>query len=622
MATDSSERSTSTGLRRPGIDSGRRGHRTVPRPTDDPGTSGDGDAIGWGVATGWEATMHRDRSATSQPADDGERDRERERPRRRSFRILYVDSNDDVRSSVEDALAASYPVSTAGSLEAARSFLDRPVDCVVVAIDFVREVDDATAFFEFLEQVHPEPAVVLFGSTGDVDLLERLLSVPRASIVPRSPTATTPGPDDLEGLLSTLDEHYERSISDVRETVLEIARSLMSAAPDEIDVEIEWGLKLIGQRLDADRCLVFECDGGTLERRYSWSRTNRLDPVDTLPASEFPGFETGIESFEPFAIPADSRTGPGIDVPEGFVGTIQPDSDGGRWESAWNHSPYLAERDVESLLAVPIVVNWDLEGVLAIEQEARRPWPYSLRQQVKTLGELVGYTLNRERRRAELARHNDRLERFTAVVSHDLRNPLSVLKGYAELIEETGDPSYVDDVLESADRMEAMIDDLLELAREGAEVDDFRTVDLEDLVTSSWNGVDTEGATLETVGLGTVECDPGRLRQVFENLFRNSVEHGLSDRAEDGTDRVRIRVEGTTDGFAVEDDGPGIPPENRDLVFEEGFTGQDGTGLGLSIVETIVTAHGWAVEITDADLGGARFEFDTTGTGGRTRGIY
>ncbi len=119
------------------------------------------------------------------------------------------------------------------------------------------------------------------------------------------------------------------------------------------------------------------------------------------------------------------------------------------------------------MLAVPIVVDWELIGILVVEQETRRPWPRLLRQQIQTFGELVGYTLDRERRRRELARQNERLERFVSVVSHDLRNPLNVLSGYIELIEETGDPEHIEDVSMAADRMETMIEDLLTLARQG-----------------------------------------------------------------------------------------------------------------------------------------------------------
>ena len=60
-------------------------------------------------------------------------------------------------------------------------------------------------------------------------------------------------------------------------------------------------------------------------------------------------------------------------------------------------------------------------------------------------------------------------------------------------------------------------------------------------------------------------------------------------------------------GFAVADDGPGIPADDRDRVFESGYTTGDGTGLGLAIVKTIAEAHGWTVSVTESDAGGARF---------------
>jgi len=102
----------------------------------------------------------------------------------------------------------------------------------------------------------------------------------------------------------------------------------------------------------------------------------------------------------------------------------------------------------------------------------------------------------------------------------------------------------------------------------------------------------------------TFEGDPDRLRHVFENLFRNAVEHGGFD--------VTVRV-GCHDeqGIYVEDDGPGIPVEKRDEVFEPGHSSaRGGTGFGLTIVKRIVEAHGWELSITDGTDGGARFEIE------------
>jgi signal transduction histidine kinase len=62
-------------------------------------------------------------------------------------------------------------------------------------------------------------------------------------------------------------------------------------------------------------------------------------------------------------------------------------------------------------------------------------------------------------------------------------------------------------------------------------------------------------------------------------------------------------------GFYVEDSGPGIPPEKRDEVFEQGYSGDTGTGLGLAIVGRITEAHDWSVDIRESPEGGARFEF-------------
>jgi signal transduction histidine kinase len=87
----------------------------------------------------------------------------------------------------------------------------------------------------------------------------------------------------------------------------------------------------------------------------------------------------------------------------------------------------------------------------------------------------------------------------------------------------------------------------------------------------------------------------------LENLFRNAIEHGGED--------VTIRVGGLSDGFYVEDDGPGIPEDARDEVFEVGYsTSPNGTGFGLNIVKEIVEAHGWEIGVTAGMDGGARFE--------------
>ena len=207
----------------------------------------------------------------------------------------------------------------------------------------------------------------------------------------------------------------------------------------------------------------------------------------------------------------------------------------------------------------------------------------------------------RNRRKRQLERQNDRLDGFTSIVSHDLRNPLNVAQGQVELArmqEDLGRLEMVDDAL---DRMERLIEDLLTLAREGEEIGECQSVQLRELCERCWDGVETRSATLRVESSVTVSADPLRLRQVFENLFRNAVEHGGSG--------VTVRVGTTDEGFYVADDGGGIPPDQRQAVFQGGVsTGGDGAGLGLSIVDQVVTAHGWSIHATDSATGGARFE--------------
>jgi PAS domain S-box-containing protein len=217
-----------------------------------------------------------------------------------------------------------------------------------------------------------------------------------------------------------------------------------------------------------------------------------------------------------------------------------------------------------------------------------------------------------EFQKRQLERQNERLDRFASIVSHDLRNPLNIVDGHLELLESakpdgadevTIEAEQVDRMQQATERMSAIIDDALTLARQGKAITDTATVDLETVVADAWGNVDTAAATLESRVDASIVADRDRLLNVFENLFRNSIEHG----GEDVT--VTVGLLQDRDGFYVADDGPGIPDDEKESVLEHGYTtSADGTGLGLSIVTDIARAHGWTVEVTDSESGGARFE--------------
>jgi signal transduction histidine kinase len=204
-------------------------------------------------------------------------------------------------------------------------------------------------------------------------------------------------------------------------------------------------------------------------------------------------------------------------------------------------------------------------------------------------------------REAELQQERDRLERFANTISHDLRNPLTIAMTRLELAQEESDSEHVDMALTSLDRIEVLIEDILSLARNGKEIDDRQSIAVDGLAESCWEGVQTNGAKLEIDVDGTIQADRSRLRQVFENLIRNAVEHG--------GEGVAITVGKLEDGFYVEDDGSGIPADEREDVFELGHTtSETGTGFGLAIVNEIVQAHGWDIDVTEGMAGGSRFE--------------
>jgi PAS domain S-box-containing protein len=226
---------------------------------------------------------------------------------------------------------------------------------------------------------------------------------------------------------------------------------------------------------------------------------------------------------------------------------------------------------------------------------------------------LLHDSTHQRRRQKSLEHKNEQLERFASVVSHDLRNPINVARGYVDVARETEDLEPLDEVEYSFDRMEAIIEDVLTMAREGQEMNDPEPVELETVARDAWEHVDTGESTLEITGTMTIKADRNKLQRALENLLRNALDH--SEEAltitvgpiERDTGSSLIDRNGL--GFFVADDGPGIPEDERDKVLEAGYTtASDGTGLGLSIVQSIAEAHGWTIEITESAAGGARIE--------------
>ena len=216
---------------------------------------------------------------------------------------------------------------------------------------------------------------------------------------------------------------------------------------------------------------------------------------------------------------------------------------------------------------------------------------------------------------------------FVADASHELRTPLTVIRGQLEVLARQrevtpADVRHVDDVVRTEVlRMERLVDDLLLLARaDEGELLRPTALELRPFVTELFDALTLTAERrfeLGDVPDGVLRADEDRLAQVVRNLARNAIEHTGPDGL------VRLRVTTRPRGWieiAIEDDGPGIPLEQRDRVFDRFHRvdssrarGKGGAGLGLAIARAIVEAHGGRIRAGVSPEGGARVAFELPG---------
>jgi signal transduction histidine kinase len=290
-----------------------------------------------------------------------------------------------------------------------------------------------------------------------------------------------------------------------------------------------------------------------------------------------------------------------IEGPEGVLVVDDAVAEG------WEDDPAYEAYGLGCYLGSRIELEGELYGTLCFASDDPRGASFTNAEQtfVELLTEWLHYELQHQRDKARLEEKNEQLEEFTSIVSHDLRNPLAAAQGYLDVARANTDLDRLDDVAKEHERMERLISELLVLAREGELVDEREPVGLGRLFEEAKQAADEDEIEVTVVDEFVFSADRDRMRQVVENLLRNAQEHA-SD--EDGA--VTVTAGTTEDGFYVADDGPGIPAEEREQVFESGYsTAHNGTGFGLSIVERVAEAHGWTVTVEESESGGARFVF-------------
>jgi two-component system OmpR family sensor kinase len=271
----------------------------------------------------------------------------------------------------------------------------------------------------------------------------------------------------------------------------------------------------------------------------------------------------------------------------------------------------------------PLEQMGETAGAIAAGDLSRRVEPANTRTEVGRLGLALNGMLARiEEAFAERRASEERLRRFAADASHELRTPLTSVRGYAELFRRgaADDPAALRNAMrrieEESARMGELVDELSLLAR----LDQRRPLDREpiDLVEVAEAAVDaariadpSRPIDLGAPGPVVALADPVRIRQILDNLLSNAVMHTTPGSA------IHVRVSGRDEdaSLQVEDEGPGIPEEDTERVFERFYRADPsrsresgGSGLGLSIVAALAEAHGGSATCTRAPGGGARFE--------------
>jgi CheY-like chemotaxis protein len=509
-------------------------------------------------------------------------------------RVLLVDDDERFASLASTYLeqCGDLTVVTESTAEAGLARLDEAnVDCVVSDYEMPRT--DGLDFLEAVRTERPDLPFVLFTGKGSEEIAAEAIAAGVTDYLQKGR-----GTDQYTVLANRIERAVDASRAEraaVRtETDLERREAALRemyriiAGGDQSFTEKTEDLLAVGCRaLETEVGIVSHVEGDDYEVVAA------RDPDDQFAAGD--RFDLG-ETYCEVTLANDETT-----VFEAIPAT---DSGHGLTERA-DYCTF----GLESYIGTPIDLCGTTYGVLCFADDCVREgfseWERTI---VELMGRWVSDELGRRTTNAEIARQRDRLDEFASVVSHDLRSPLSVAQGHLELAQSADDPTVAADhrerVDDALDRMDELIDGVLGLARQGKRVDETTSVRLGDLVTQAWASVDHgEGVTLDTGDLPTVEADRERLRALLENLFRNARDHA----GPAPTVTVTTLADG---GFAVADDRPGVPPAERESVFDHGYsTSESGTGFGLSIVDTVAQAHGWDVCLSESDAGGARFEF-------------
>ena len=298
---------------------------------------------------------------------------------------------------------------------------------------------------------------------------------------------------------------------------------------------------------------------------------------------------------------------------------VIPDAAAGDWQSRFPNLQRQVDSGIRSIMVIPLMFEGKVLG--AVNLSSLTPNTYSDAEAIlaeRVASQIAGSIANAqlytavaeaekqlEQRAEELARSNSELEMFAYVASHDLQEPLRMVSSYVQLLANRYQDRLDDDAndfihyaVDGAERMEALINDLLAYSRVGTQTEPFESTDcsavVEEVVANLRVAIGECGAAVTRDEMPTLMADHGQLVQVFQNLIGNALKF-RGDRSPEvhvGARRAKDEWE-----FWVADNGIGITPKHYERIFAifqrlHSRSEYDGTGVGLAICKKIVERHG------------------------------
>lgn len=481
-----------------------------------------------------------------------------------TIRVLHVDDDADFAEFTQVFLEGKDDRFEVMSTERAELGLQRleedDFDCIVS--DYVLPNRDGIDFLRAVREVDAEIPFILYTDEGSEELASQAISSGVTDYLKKPP-----GKEQ-----SVLAERISRVVDRYRVQQESSGQGVDSGPAERNDILESVRGRAASPEETIRRLLSYTSEH--LDRPYVFLTRRVVEGNDTAIITEMHGSPPSLEL--------------GMRVP----------LDPGDQPHASASQPKL---DPDHQLTVPVIVNDTRYGTLWVVDEEASIFREAERSIAESIGQWIGLELELREARAEATGSATRLETVASMVSHDLRNPLTVATGRLELMRREYDSEHTESIGRALTRLERLIESAVRLAREGELVSHAEPINIASIVEQCWQELRTESASLEVGSMGLIRADEDALEQLLGHLLKNAIEHG--------GDQLTVRVDDCPDGFIVEDDGVGIAEELRSNIFEAGSsTIQGKTGFGLFLTRQLCEDHGWKIRVTDAKEGGARFE--------------